>query len=876
MYRNTANPKRLLCSSITLTGSLLAMSAAAQQPQLEEVVVTAQKRSENLQETPISITALTSGSIEKRGISNVENLIGTIPAVAGFEAPSGRGNVSVAIRGVSSGSPNNPSVDPANAFYMDGVYVGKMTGSALDVADIERIEVLRGPQGTLYGRNSTGGAVNFITKKPLGEFAAKITASAGNYDLWGLKGLIDTPAIGTEGEGVGTLAAQFGYYTNNRDELYGNTNRAQDGFENIDREAWRGAVTWQLRDNVTVDYSYDSSDLDENSQLQNLIGVTPLSADGSVGRLDTLRSIQPFARFVVPGQFAERYAQSLDLTIATLEQAVAEGKGRPNKGSSDRPTFSKTESEGHALTLAWDADDLGVLGEVTFKSITGYREVKNQNAGDLDGVDNTLDPVTGIGRINDATLLQLANPAVSDQIKANIFFAIDQIGAGYAQQDANTEYDQLSQELQMVGTSGRLDYALGLFYFEDDVKFETLRGFALPLAGLDRPRYENETEAKGIYSQVTFTPPGLEERLSIDVGLRYTEETKSVEYNYTRAFSPFDPRFDPSEPNGPDGPNSATELLPEQPPTFPVDKFGRSGSADFDNISGMVNFKYQWTDTLMTYLKYSTGYRSGGYNGETISVALGDPNSGEPLPYAEETIKSLEFGYKSDWWNSRLRLNGALFGYKYDDQQVSQIIVEPSGATSSNIVNAGVAERWGFELEATIVPLESVELSFNWAHLAGDFEEYAQLCAGTTEASCLANPENKALRPNGPDNQLSLVLDWTILQTDFASVNAHIGTYWIGKTAGSALWSGTYDAGTPDATVVAYDAIYIDERTLVNARLGLEDIAVGQGTLRFALWGKNLLDDDYASFGVNFATLGPITEQYGEPRTYGLDITYEF
>lgn len=854
----------LVCASHTM---------AQNAPALEEVVVTAQRRSENLQTTPISITALTSLSIERRGIHNAEDLIGTVPSIGGFVAPGSRGNVSLSIRGVSGGSPSNPSVDPTNAIYMDGVYVGKMTGLALDVADVQRIEVLRGPQGTLYGRNSTGGAINFITRKPSGELGVKVTGTAGNESLWGVKTLVDLPAIGTPDEGLGTLATQFGYYKRKRDPFYGNTNPTQHGFDNLNRQAWRFAATWQIRDNLTADYIYDHSDLDEYASLQKLVGVTPVTANG-LSRIDVLKQIQPFASFLA----GPRYAQSLDLTLAQLEKAVADGQGRPNKGSSDIPSFSTNSVSGHSLTVQWNPDHMGVLGDVTFKSITGYRQVNNRNSGDLDGMDNSLDPTTGVGAINDPTLLYLAqNPGDA----TTVFNAIDQIGGGYSRTDARTDYSQFSQELQMIGTSDRLDYVVGLFWFKDRAEFESVRGFALPLAGLDDPHYKIQTDARAVYSQATWTPPILDDKLSIDVGLRYTAEEKKVEYRYLNSGSPLTAAAFGLPWNG--------TLLPQQPSSwqgppgtvgytaFATDKYGRKGDHGFANTSGMVNFKYQWTDTLMTYLKYSTGYRSGGYNGETIALPSPNPGVGEPVPFKEEKIKSIEVGIKSDWWDRRLRINGAVYRYKYVDQQVSQIIVDPNtGATSSNIVNAGQSKRWGLELQMDLMPVEDVLLQVTWAHMSGNFDKYAQFCAGTTAATCLDHPENIAQRTS-PDNQASFVADWTFLRNSFATFHAHIGTYWQQKSAASALWTGTYGASAGGPIVVAYKPIMLDARTIVNARLTMGDIRLGDdGRLNISLWGKNLTDDDYNTFGINFATLGVITEQYGPPRTYGIDVTYQY
>ncbi len=163
--------KRTLMA-ITVTSAMgISGQASAQKGGLEEIIVTAQKREESNQEVPLSITALSADTLVKQGITNTGDLMGKIPGVGGMEAPGAKGSVNLSIRGVLGGAASNLSLDPAVGVYLDGVFAGKQFGGALDVAEIERIEVLRGPQGTLYGRNSTGGAVNYISRKPTGGLA---------------------------------------------------------------------------------------------------------------------------------------------------------------------------------------------------------------------------------------------------------------------------------------------------------------------------------------------------------------------------------------------------------------------------------------------------------------------------------------------------------------------------------------------------------------------------------------------------------------------------------------------------------------------------------------------------------------------------------
>ena len=883
--------KSILTSAIFLAGTVGSHFTLAQSSttslMLEEVLVTAQKREESLQDVPISITALSESDLERRGVQNVGDLINAIPNMGGYEAPGSRGNVSFSLRGIGSGSPSNLSVDPANAMYLDGVYIGKQIGSALDVAEIARVEVLRGPQGTLYGRNSTGGAINFITQKPTGELGGKFTGTVGSDGLWGGKGTLYTGTLGEIGEGLGALSASFGYQKRERDELYDNTNSNFDDFESLDREGYRLALRWDVNDSLSVDYAYDHSELNEKATAQVFVGATPFSIDPVTGaetsRTDFIDGV--ILGQIVPGlaqmnQFAPAFGLSPDTTTdryagssaATSNLLANPSDGsRPNKASSDINTFSDSESDGHNLTIALAFDDMGALGNVEFKSITGYREMQNQNFGDLDGTDNSLN-ADGIGAINDSTLGAMTaiygeelgifgaianNPALLpvlkplyDEAQANtaaFWNAVDTYGGAYFNQDQSLDYDQWSQELQMVGTTDRLDYAVGLYYFSDDGKNRAYRRAAQPVGGITGTNYDNETEAWALYGQTTYRPDMLGDRLAITLGYRYTEEDKEVKYLYEDAGSFLLPGAVPGTLRV--NPGYTGELAPVP------GQYGVSDDKSFDNSSGNVTLAYDLADSTNVFLRYARGYRSGGFNGERF----GDQ-------FDEETIDMLELGFKSDLIPAVLRLNAAVFAYKYDDLQVNQIEVTEEGQTTSFIGNAGSAERWGAEIEAQWLPLDDLMISLSYAHMNGDFDEYATL-EGPTKS---LNLDDVAKR-GSPDNQASLITDWVFVRTDWAEFMAHVEVFWQDESYAAAAWTGTY-SGEP----VLFDPIVLDERTIVNARVGIENVELGNGTLRASIWGKNVFDQDYNTFGVNFASLGPITDQYGEEASFGLDVTYEF
>ena len=900
MNQTTYQRKALFAGIVGASALLFGTTVSAQQDitklGIEEMIVTAQKREENIQAIPISISSLSAVDIERRGVNNAQDLVGTIPNMGGFQPPGGKGNISISLRGVSSGSPSNLSIDTNVATYVDGVLLGKMIGTSLDVAELERVEVLRGPQGTLYGRNSTGGAVNFVTRKPSGEFGGKITTTVGNYDLWSIKAALDTPTLGTAGEGAGTLKASLAAQTRKRDGLQDSlTPAVEKDFDNIDRQAYRIALRWEPTDAITVDYAWDRSKLDERNAVVQTVGLTPLalsvSGSGVVTPIDRMTALNgyiaagdaavnygagPLAAAAGDPTFT-RWLNSAKALRTAFTTQIGEAGDRPDKGTADSYAGTTNEVEGHALTAAWQFDELGVLGNVEFKSITAWRNTKARNVGDLDGIDNTI-ARGGAGALNDSALgamyklyagqanfpaAQLPLPRAS---MAKLWGLIDQYGGGFFVQDAKFKYDQFSQELQMVGSTERLHYAVGLYYFKDEGKFDNYRLAAVPVAPITSTAYTNDTKAKAFYSQFTYTPPILEDRLAITFGYRFTGETKGIKYRYSddgssRGLGLFIPAASCSG-------LSQAYLCVNQGYTgnlSPTATYGNKFKSDFTNNSGGLTLAYQATDNTNVFVRWSTGYRSGGFNGEIYNN-----------PIREETIEQWELGVKSDVVPGTLRVNASIFQYKYDDMQVSQITVSPEGLVTSFIGNAGKSDRWGTELEAQWSPTDTLLVTASWAHLDGDFEKFPPLCGSGAYAAVCINTDGLARRAQGADDQISLVTDWAFAHTDWADFMAHIEVFWQDRTATSALWTNHYNVGGSNYPYV-YDDIWLKKRAIVNARIGMENVEFANGTsLRASLWARNLTDKKYNTFGINFAGLGPITDQYGEPRTYGLDVVWEF
>ncbi len=349
MNRITPNTRPLHARTMLALAVALATPAMAQQSaQLEEIVVTAEHREMSLQDTQISISAFSADAIQELGISNGLDIFGHAPNVNVSPYQGGRNGLSFSIRGIVNAE-TLITFEPGVSVYIDNVLIAKNVGAQLDVAELERIEILRGPQGTLYGRNTSGGAINYISKKPVNEFEGKVLATVGDYGRWDLRGMLNVPLLGSD-SGAGELNMRLSAATINRDGVQDNDLNvpgAQDEFGTMDRNVGLLHLEWKPTQDLSVMYSYDITRIDE-------VPLVPWAT--------YVPSASPVASFVTP--FLE-----------------PDESDYPESGMFDHPqNKADTEVDGHALNISWNLAD-----NLTLYSITGYREMDNTGAGESDG-----------------------------------------------------------------------------------------------------------------------------------------------------------------------------------------------------------------------------------------------------------------------------------------------------------------------------------------------------------------------------------------------------------------------------------------------------------------------------------------------------------
>lgn len=715
---------------------------------IEEIVVTAQRREERLQDVPLAVSAFPQDQIEARGIDDVGDLNALAPGLQISKTPSNTTISQVTIRGVSQ---INPAIywDPAVGIYVDGVYIGKAQGSIFNLVDLSRIEVLRGPQGTLYGRNTLAGAINIVTRAPSGEFGGSASLEIGNYNAIVQRASVDLPRMGIVSLSIGARSEQ-------RDGWVDTPSSAS--VPQLNDRGNRGvriAADFDFAPGVLGQYRFDQSRVDQTNNFDQLYRVE-------------LPFLQPFA-----------------------------SRERLEEASVDAPSFERSQVQGHSFTLSWDFSD----GH-SFKSITGYRRLDWNDSLDLDG-----SPL----------------PVVLTQ--------------------RFTDYEQVSQDLQLLGTFDRWNYVAGIYYFGDDGRTDNPQSFFMLDPTSDAyfdSRYGTKTSAWAGYGQVDFRPI---EPLTLTAGIRYTREKKEIE----RAFGlndtgQADPFF---------------YLIPE----------GTEASETFDATTPTFSAAWRFNPQLNAYFRYAEGFKSGGFNGEFSQPPSGDPEQdiGELIalniaetqtPFKPEKQRSFEVGLKSSLAGGRLILNAAAFHNTLKDFQAS--IFLGTGAAATVVRNAGEATIQGVELEAAL-RFGGTLLMANYAWLDPEYDEFIDGGANVAD--------NRAF-VHAPEHSFNLALDSELLRRDWGAVRAVIDYAWTDD-----FYTYPYQiAVTNPALQVAGDS-QVDAHGTLNARLAIVDIPFGANASgEIALWARNLLDDDTATnfidFGPGFGSL--TVANFEEPRTVGI------
>lgn len=458
---------------------------------LEEVTVTARRVEESLQDAPISITAFSSGELEAIGVSEAGDIAQYTPNLSMRKQSGSQDDYAIGIRGVANGEPAL-TIDQTVGLYIDGVYLARSTGLAFDIVDMERIEILRGPQGTLFGRNTIGGAINIVTEGPREEAAYRQQASFGNRDFQRHRITMDTGRYGGFAAKISLLDTQRqGELTS----LYnGNRLGGSEG------QAARLALNWSPSEQFMADYSFDYYTRESNASINQLSAVRDtVSNPGS-----------PFYGGPI-------YAAARDAASAQRVRQL------PVQATDSRDNRSRISA--HAFTMAWD---LGPA--LTLKSISSYRDWDKDQ---FDAMDYASFPSDG------ATVL---NAATGQPVAAGTLVPLFDTRR-------DSEQQQFTQEIQLIGSllDERLRFTTGLYYFEEQGKEHNPQSLviptclalatpACPAAGtslyltLPHFAYEIDNSSWSVYGEISYT---ISPDLDLAFGYRYTRDRKHTQLTNT-------------------------------------------------------------------------------------------------------------------------------------------------------------------------------------------------------------------------------------------------------------------------------------------------------------------------------------------------------
>ncbi|MBK8630829.1 MAG: TonB-dependent receptor [Sphingomonadales bacterium] len=847
-----------LCS-LLLGTSLIAIATPAwaqSEPQdegssLGEILVTANKREENLQQAPLAISAVSSEALEFRGLSEAKDLSAIAPNVSVVGATTNATAAVVSIRGIPSPADETQGFDSPIGMYLDGVYLARSSAATFEVADIERVEVLRGPQGTLFGRNTTGGAMNFITKKPSEDASFKLRLGGGNYGQKVIRGILNSGDLGGARMSIGFLHRDRNGIVNN---LLEPSKSRDPGAHKVD--SMRAAIELDLSDAISVYNVFDFTRITAAPHVSQLAEV-----GNGVFRPNVTLNGNTFSQ-VQPANVAGYLASA-----SVLEPGCGKTVTRVRQSTvcNELDGLSTDEIWGNLFRVEAD------LGGVMVRSSSAYRSWRNRIRGsDLDGMGSLRGPLFSSASLLNgmpAGLLTFVLPAAQQPFAP--FIAASPVPTTVQplfSATNNRRQHQYSQELEIVSTGdGPFQWVLGAFYFKEKgyERNDQSIGFVLDtnsvflgnfgalgpsfaaanparyrvvptFAALD---YRVGGESKAVYGQASYRPGGKEGPLGVTLGLRYTWDKKSV--NRTQ--------------NGATAFSAAEQALNIQKKSFSAP-------------SGHLTVDYRASDDVNLYARAARGYRSGGFNlrqsTQVDNAATPTINEAVPLiPFNEESIWSYEVGVKMEFMR-RIRLNVAAFHNIYNDQLATiPIPITGGGSFGTQTVNAGKTTYTGFEVEGQAKLNDYFSIDGNLGYISIKTKEFpgADITGAVQNIAPLINGAGYA-----PKYTASIAGNVTVPVGAESKLTGRIG---YNYTSGFEMFPNSLTA--PFSKTGRGDA-----RGLLDGQLRLDGLLGQKASM--TLWGKNLTNKKYVTRSVDFGALGFATVIFGDPRTYGLTLDVEF
>ena len=812
-FRNAirATSSLAVLAVVALAGQAYAQETAQAPPPeeddpttVDQIIVTAQKREQRLQDVPIVVTVVGEQLIEDAGVRDIKDLTVLTPGLL-VTSTSNETVTTARVRGVGTVG-DNPGLESSVGVVIDGVYRPRNGVGFGDLGEVERIEILKGPQGTLFGKNTSAGVISVVTKDPEFQFGAEAELTAGNYGALGAAASVTGPLFGD------TAAGRLYVARRERDGFYNTNVRAPRTLnEDADQDFYtlRGQLLFVPSDTVSVKLIGDFTERDENCCLGvNLVrGPTQALLDALVAGRATSNPPQPFDR----------------LTYA------------------NRSTEQLIEDQGLSGQVDWDTP---WFGGATLTSITAWRNWQTVN-----GQDSDFSTVDLLYRPADGSF--------------------------------SREFDQVSQEVRLAGSSGRLNWLIGGFYAGEELNSNEslLQGTQLePYLGLlftggasamglsiftglpsnytpgqgQTDRYHQESNSFALFTNNSFE---VTDQLELTLGLRWTSEEKELRSFYR---STYDGRACAASRTRAAFINAALGASAPLYFGYVCAAFGDPAFTNADTRqtrdesewSGTAKAQYRINEDAMTYLSYARGYKAGGFNLDRSRfnplVSSLNPDTSFPA----EFVDSFELGAKTDWFANSLLLNAAIFHQTFENFQLNTF-------TGISFVVTSVPEVVSRGVDADFVWLTPVD----GLSMQGGIT-YAETQYGEDRpAAALFQPGGASFRL--PGSRVSFAPLWSgSLSTTFErDVFANL----LFRASGSARYTSSYNTGSD-----LLPSKVQDQLLLFNGRVSL-----GSQDKRWALelWGQNLTDEDYLQVAFD-ATLQfqAVNAFLGAPRTFGVTL----
>jgi iron complex outermembrane recepter protein len=820
-----------------------------------EIIVTAQFRDQKLQDVPIAITAIDSKLIEARSATSLADVTNAAPSVVLRPSPAAFGNsISASIRGLGQGD-FNPALEPGVGLYIDDVYYPRLTGGNFDLLDVERVEVLRGPQGTLTGRNSEGGAIKFISRKPSGE-GGYVSATYGTRNRINLRASADFKLTDNLFARLsGTFADQDGYVqvidygcafpASGVPSVAGGTNCNLYKQGDVGYKAVKAILRYHPSDSLDISISGDYNKDSRNSGAEVL-----LYGSNANPNTPTVNGIPFDSRFIC-GKFCNytTFAQEADTFKAGFLPFLDGLPVGAVKGQ------QKNEYDGWGVS---GNIDFNVSDKIKLQSITAYRAWNNTFT-----IDGDLSPArTQLGN-NGLTHWFWSqefrvNAEISDQLQATV-------GAYYS--DEKTTYYTL-QDIRYVSI-GVPAFVCPLI--PNGTPFpglatETCPIFPLQFIGNDPVR----TKSKAIFGTAIFKPTSA---LGITAGFRYTKDSK--DYTYFRynldgrtinAFvdgigAVYGPGYSGADTLDANRNGNLTEIVSSLT--------GRTASFRGNRWDYRVSVDYRFSPEVLVYATTATGYKAGGVGPRPF-------NADQARPFGSEKVTSYEVGFKTDLLDRRVRLNATVFYNKLKDAQLTLLSCPQFGGPGPCALpqNAGNANQKGFEFEGLFKPVDGLTIDAAASYIKYKFDcvdpqvvNVTTLPAGT----CSSDPVvTSKLADPAQGWQWNLGVQY---EADFGasgSVTPRIDVNHQNRQPGNVLAN--------DLTTVAGRAAEtfgkIPGYTLTNARLTWRN---GDKNLDISFEVTNLFDKYYFPSKFDLSGLaGSILGSVGRPREFAVSIKKKF